>query len=112
MSISSKVRGFFQQAQDTLSLSGLSALNGRTGRIAGALAVVYVLLVVGLGIWWSSAPDAFNVADRAQVYADREGVAVVRGSSTTAALIGVIDTLLEKDGGYTHNDLFPPGLLM
>lgn len=112
MSISSKVRGFFQQAQDTLSLSGLSAVDGRTGRIVAALVVVYVLLVTGLGIWWSSAPDVFNVADNAQAYAEREGVAVFRGSTTTAALIGVIDTLLEKEGGYTHNDLFPPGLFM
>ena len=42
---------------------------------------------------------------------DLGGVGVlVTGSVTTAALIGVMDTLLTKPGGYTHNDIFPPGI--
>lgn len=32
------------------------------------------------------------------------------GSVTTAALMGVMETLLEKPGGYLHNDRFPPGI--
>ena len=112
MSVSSKVLGFFQRARDSLSVPGIPGIDGRTGRLVGALLLIYVLLVSSLGIWWSSAPDAFDVNDTAQRYAAQQGVAVVRGSVTTAALIGVIDTLLEKDGGYTHNDIFPPGLFM
>jgi len=35
---------------------------------------------------------------------------VVTGAVTTAALIGVMDTLLEKPGGFLYNDHFPPGV--
>ena len=35
---------------------------------------------------------------------------MVTGSVTTGALIGVVQTLLDKPGGYTHNDKFPPGV--
>ena len=41
---------------------------------------------------------------------DCAGRAVVTGGVTTAALMGVMDTLLTKPGGYTHNDIFPPGV--
>jgi hypothetical protein len=47
-----------------------------------------------------------------QNYAATTGQPLVPGSATTLALIEVIDTLLEKDGGYIHNDLLPPGLFM
>ena len=40
----------------------------------------------------------------------KRAVQVVTGSVTTGALIGVMETLLQKPGGYTHNDRFPPGV--
>jgi hypothetical protein len=35
---------------------------------------------------------------------------LVTGAVTTSALIGVVDTLLSKRGGFIYNDVLPPGL--
>ncbi|RLA60670.1 MAG: DUF2333 domain-containing protein [Gammaproteobacteria bacterium] len=71
---------------------------------------LYFLAAVILGMYWSIAPAPFDVRDRAATYAAREGGTVVTGSVTMGALMGVMNTLLEKPGGYLHNDVFPPGL--
>ncbi|MBT4520745.1 MAG: DUF2333 family protein [Halieaceae bacterium] len=70
---------------------------------------VYLLLALILGLYWSRSPDSFNVKESAAAKVAVQGGAVVTGSATTAALITVVETLLEKPGGYLHNDLFPPG---
>lgn len=83
------------------------------GRARNAVAVVlgvYLLIAIVLGMYWSITPPVFDVQARAQALAEQKGGAVVTGSVTTGALIGVMETLLEKPGGYTHNDRFPPGL--
>jgi hypothetical protein len=81
--------------------------------IRKVLAVVlgfYLLGAVLLGMYWSVAPAPFDVQAQAEALAAEEGGAVVTGSVTMGALIGVMETLLHKPGGYTHNDKFPPGL--
>ena len=76
----------------------------------GAGVVVYLLVALLVGIYWSMAPDPFDVRARAAQYAEEEGGDVVTGSATTAALMAVMDTLLEKPGGFLSNDRFPPGV--
>ena len=71
---------------------------------------LYLLVTVGLGIYWSIAPEQYNVRERADQYAAQDGVSVVTGSVTTAALMSVMETLLDKPGGYLHNDRLPPGV--
>jgi hypothetical protein len=99
---------------DTLShwRDSLLALLPRGGmaRAIAALLVIYLLGAVILGIYWSLAPRLFDVRERAAAYAARDGAELVTGSVTTAALMGVMETLLEKPGGFLHNDLFPPGV--
>lgn len=80
------------------------------GKMLAIVLGLYLLGAVLLGIYWSTAPAPFDVQAKAQVLAEEEGVAVVTGSVTTGALIGVMETLLYKPGGYIHNDKFPPGL--
>lgn len=87
----------------------LPALGGRAGVLLGALGV-YLLITVLLGIYWSQTPAPFDVREQARELAAEGGREVTTGSTTTAALIGVMETLLEKPGGYLHNDRFPPGL--
>src|SRR5690606_17811022 len=41
---------------------------------------------------------------------EHAGGSTVTGVQTTAALIGVAETLLDKRGGYLSNDRFPPGV--
>ena len=78
---------------------------------AGLLVVcLYLLIALGVGVYWSFTPDHFDPADKAAQYAAEEGGEVVTGSVTTAALMGVAETLLDKPGGYLHNDRFPPGI--
>ena len=79
-------------------------------RVVAALLGLYLLGAVILGIYWSLAPGPFDVRERAAAYAAENGAEVVTGSVTTAALMGVMETLLEKPGGFLHNDLFPPGV--
>jgi len=79
-------------------------------RALGALLAVYLAITVLLGVYWSMAPAPFDVRAQAAALAADTGGEVVTGSATTAALIGVMDTLLEKPGGYLRNDRFPPGL--
>ncbi|MEE4145492.1 MAG: DUF2333 family protein [Halieaceae bacterium] len=83
---------------------------GRTVSLVFTVIGIYLLVCVVLGIYWSIAPEPFDVRERAATYAAEDGREVVTGSVTTAALIGVMDTLLTKPGGYTHNDIFPPGV--
>nr|WP_240732928.1 DUF2333 family protein [Halioglobus maricola] len=74
--------------------------------------ILYVLTILVLGIYWSSTPEHFDPAEKAADYAAADGGEVVTGSVTTAALMGVMETLLDKPGGYLHNDRFPPGVLL
>lgn len=83
---------------------------GRLASLLLAAVGVYLLICLVLGMYWSLTPEAFDVRERAAGYAAQDNRAVVTGSATTAALMGVMETLLDKPGGYTHNDIFPPGL--
>ena len=75
------------------------------------LVVIALLVTVALGIWWSRPPAAFDVE---QATAERRGEAAptpaARGAVTTATLMTVVGTLLDKPGGYLRNDIVPPGL--
>ena len=72
--------------------------------------VGYLLIAIIVGMIWSLPPDHFDPSEKATEYAAQDGGEVVTGSTTTAALMGVMETLLEKPGGYLHNDRFPPGI--
>jgi hypothetical protein len=74
-----------------------------------AVLVLYLLAMIMLGMYWSMAPARFDVRDNAAAYAAQGGGSVVTGSATTATLMAVVETLLEKPGGYLRNDLVPPG---
>ena len=83
---------------------------GGVGKTLVIVLSLYLLGAILLGMYWSVTPVPFDVRDNAKTLAVDEGVTVVTGSVTTGALIGVMETLLYKPGGYTHNDKFPPGL--
>jgi|JI10StandDraft_1071094.scaffolds.fasta_scaffold315135_2 hypothetical protein len=89
---------------------------GGARKVLGIVFGVYLLGAILLGMYWSIAPAPFDVQANAQELSVREGIAVgasgklVTGAVTTGALIGAMETLLDKPGGYTHNDRFPPGV--
>lgn len=84
--------------------------DGKSWRWLLIAVVIYLLLALLVGLYWSMAPGRFDVSDQAARLAAEDGTRVVTGSTTTAALIGVMETLLDKPGGYLSNDRFPPGL--
>ena len=79
-------------------------------RLGAGLAAVYLVAVVIFGMIWSSEPDVFSVRERALAEVGKEEQRLVTGVQTTAALIGVMETLLNKPGGYLSNDALPPGM--
>lgn len=97
----------FWESFDTDRISNTGSL---AARIAGALIGVYLLAMILLGWWWDYEPDLFDVNSNAASHASGAGRELVTGYVTTATLIGLADTLLEKRGGYLSNDLFPPGV--
>lgn len=77
-------------------------------RLVAIPGLLLVLCLALLGWYWSREPALFDVVENAEQKAPR----VVVGGVTTAALIAVVETLLEKPGGYIGNDVMPPGLFM
>lgn len=71
-----------------------------------------VLLFCILGFWWSFEPNTFDVKKRAEASAAANNESLVIGYTTTTALIDVVETTLNKSGGYISNDVFPPGVFL
>ncbi len=74
----------------------------------GAL-VLYILGALLLGIHWSQPPEWQPTNDTSApiTFSDQ---AVTLGDATVGTLTFIIETLLEKPGGYLSNDIAPPGL--
>lgn len=73
---------------------------------------VYLVVVLVLGIVWSAAPEPFDVNARVTKYIPSDAEAPPTGAVTTAALIGVVETLLDKRGGFLYNDKLLPGVYL
>jgi hypothetical protein len=86
--------GFIERLGDRVLDPALS----RPWRWALWLLAALLLLDVALGWYWSDEPDQFQVS---------EHPSDTRGATTTATLIRVAETLLEKPGGYLRNDMLP-----
>lgn len=76
-------------------------LNKQFFMVAGAVVLV---LGFGLGMYWSSEPDVFDV---------RPTVSNLPvGKTLTKTLIKVSETLLDKPGGFLSNDVTPPSIFL
>lgn len=105
----SKTRGFFRERLEDIQdyLGGGKVFKGLI-----VLLVIYLIVAVVLGIYWSSEPDTYSVRDEAQQRAQAMNREMVTGFTTTSTLIHMAETLLDKPGGYITNDIMPPGLWM
>ncbi|WNW13193.1 DUF2333 family protein [Pseudomonas sp. DTU_2021_1001937_2_SI_NGA_ILE_001] len=79
-------------------------------RALGLLVLVYLLITLLIGWYWSKEPALFPVQQNAQAAAEREGKQMVIGYTTVETLKSVTATLLDKPGGYLSNDRMPPGV--
>ena len=95
---------------------GSSNLSG-IGKLVAAVLVVVVLLLTVLAMYWSSEPAQFDVVAVAKERAQSQGYLnnskqLVVGYTTTNTLHELVNTLLDKPGGFISNDITPPGILM
>ena len=72
--------------------------------------IIYLLIAAILGYMWSSEPESFSVSQNTQEIAAEIGVKPVVGFATSITLMTLMETMLEKPGGYLSNDVFPPGV--
>lgn len=72
---------------------------------------LYLLVSVAFGVYWSAEPKAFDVRYNAASNIQGKPHQVV-GAVTTSTLIGVIEVLLDKQGGFLSNDILPPGAML
>jgi hypothetical protein len=86
------------------------------GRKGGAVKIGLLLIVLvalglsALGAFWSFQPSVFDIKENAQAKTGNADLAP--GVLTVATAIGVAETILDKPGGWLHNDMTPPGVLM
>jgi hypothetical protein len=66
------------------------------------IVLAYLVIVLVLGMYWSSEPD--------RVPLEKSNQTTITGVSTTTALINVVSTVLHKPGGYLSNDISLPGI--
>lgn len=86
-------------------------LGGATvAKVVGWVLGLYLLVALLVGWYWSLEPDRFDVVGQAKQQLEVVQGRPMTGYVTTATLMGLMDTLLHKPGGYLSNDRFPPGL--
>lgn len=79
----------------------------------GSIVGIYLLVCIGIGIYWSREPDLFSVTDNAQQAAASLNIApenIPVGFTTVETLKRISSTLINKPGGFLTNDMFPPGV--
>lgn len=91
---------------------GENVRGGMVVKIVVALLAIYLVVVAILGIYWSSEPDTFSVKEQSREVARNLDREMVPGFTTTATLIHMVETMLNKPGGYITNDILPPGVWM
>ncbi len=77
--------------------------------------VVFIVIELVLALYWSNEPDLFDVREattRQMAKIGKSDSELAIGAHTTAALITVVETILDKPGGYLYNDVTPPSILL
>ena len=106
--------------------SRLTGLPGRIARIyhprtlrergllwaAGVLAVTVVVVMMVLSWYWSREPAMFDVRQATLERLKDKSAKPVTGQYSTATVIAIAETLLDKPGGYLSNDVTPPTVFL
>jgi len=72
------------------------------------LTLTSVVVLFLVGVYWSQEPETIDVKHVSIQAAEGDESRVVPGFITTASLIKLATTLLDKPGGYLTNDKLPP----
>lgn len=87
------------------------------GKSVTAVVLLVAIFLFGLGVYWDTEPDQFDVVASAKERAEERGYLnnskqLVTGYTITNTLYTLVDTMLSKNGGFISNDVMPPGVLM
>jgi hypothetical protein len=85
---------------------------GAVLKFLGIGLLVYAVVVVALGLYWTRQPAPLDVVEIQEREIAAVGGRAVPGTAVVAASIGVAETLLDKPGGLLYNDVMPPGVYM
>lgn len=77
-----------------------------------AVPTALVVLCGAMMFWYNHEPDIFDPIERAQQHAVTHNHADVTGTTTTSALLDVVEVMLNKRGGYQSNDIMPPWVFL
>ena len=95
-----------QTASDFLSKGANTVSHGSLKfRIIVISLICTLIALVLLGWYWSQEPKSFAINGAASA-----DMPLITGVTTTETLIRVVDTVLNKPGGYLANDVMPPSL--
>ncbi|MDD9890339.1 MAG: DUF2333 family protein [Gammaproteobacteria bacterium] len=81
-------------------------------KIIFSLLGIILIFILVVGMYWSREPAQFSIAQNTAEKLAVSGNQYVVGAATTAAMIRVSETLLQKPGGYLTNDVMPPGMYL
>ncbi|PCM44505.1 DUF2333 family protein [Marinobacter sp. ANT_B65] len=103
-----KIRQYFRDKKD--DAQDYAGNRGVIGKFVVVVLLVYLLVAVVVGMYWSSEPEPFSVREHTRAVANEMQREPITGFATTVTMIRIAETLLDKPGGYITNDIFPPGL--
>ncbi|VUD40346.1 hypothetical protein TDB9533_00132 [Thalassocella blandensis] len=81
-------------------------------KYVGIFLLAYLLIGLVLAFVWSDEPEMFSVREVSLAELSGDQQALVVGAATTGTLIHVVETMLNKNGGYLSNDVTFPGVWM
>ncbi len=84
----------------------VSGRGSSVGRIVGGVLLVYLLICLLVGWYWSREPGL----DDLTVVPVSEQQGLTTGSYTARTVHALVGTLLDKPGGFVSNDITPPGI--
>ena len=114
MTLLDRLNNVYARLQQKVPTPGkFSAESHRWGSgLTAGLITVFILIQLIFGFLWNNEPEPFDAIEHAASLSRQHNEDMVTGYITTATLIKVGETLLNKSGGYLSNDIMPPGLFM
>ena len=84
----------------------------QTFKIIGTITGLIILFLLIIMLWLDRTPNEFDPVDNATKMAEARHQHMVIGYTSTATLITLGNSLLDKPGGYLSNDVMPPSVWM
>jgi hypothetical protein len=93
------------------SLTDPYTRNNNIKKVGAFLSLIIVIFLIIMA-WWNNTPDDFSPIQNANHLAAERDQQIVTGYVSTATLITLVNSLLDKPGGYLSNDMMLPSIWM